>query len=336
MTSAQEGNLPDPLGRNAFSLPGNAQPGPGHPQLPKSGPSSSNDDEMRADEDRSDSVPAAQLSISEIEAPTEKSGSSHLENDESSPAESLGRSQSFGWGRAIASFIYPPACLSCAVPFSSLPGAQSFGICRTCEDLIAPRVSPICLRCSAPVGPHLSTIQGCQLCRRERFAFTRAISLGVYDGLLQRFCLQSKQPGQRAMATALTDLLCERFSQELRSWPIDVILPVPHHWSSRLFTDHHASTSVAERIGQFLMKPVERHILLKVRRTKRQQSLPASARRENLRAVFRVSERTDLRGIGVLLTDDILTTGTTAHRATRALLEAGAERVYVAVLARGV
>ena len=51
---------------------------------------------------------------------------------------------------------------------------------------------------------------------------------------------------------------------------------------------------------------------------------------------FVFAEGAKLDGLSVLLTDDILTTGTTADRAARVLVEAGAARVLVAVFARGI
>ncbi len=41
-----------------------------------------------------------------------------------------------------------------------------------------------------------------------------------------------------------------------------------------------------------------------------------------------------LQGATVLLVDDVMTTGSTAHEAARPLKRAGADRIIVAVLAR--
>jgi predicted amidophosphoribosyltransferase len=60
----------------------------------------------------------------------------------------------------------------------------------------------------------------------------------------------------------------------------------------------------------------------------------AVERLETMRDAFRVRPDPGLRGRTVLLVDDILTTGATAGAAARALKEAGAKRVVVAVLAR--
>jgi predicted amidophosphoribosyltransferase len=50
---------------------------------------------------------------------------------------------------------------------------------------------------------------------------------------------------------------------------------------------------------------------------------------------FRARAGVDLRGQTVLLVDDVLTTGATAHEASRALRVAKPARIAVAVLAHG-
>jgi predicted amidophosphoribosyltransferase len=58
-------------------------------------------------------------------------------------------------------------------------------------------------------------------------------------------------------------------------------------------------------------------------------------RRVNLRRAFAIGARDAFAGATVLLADDVMTTGTTAHEAARVLTQAGAVRVVVAVVARG-
>ena len=45
--------------------------------------------------------------------------------------------------------------------------------------------------------------------------------------------------------------------------------------------------------------------------------------------------RNSLHDMRVLLVDDVMTSGATASEASRAMIQAGAKRVFVAVVARG-
>ena len=75
------------------------------------------------------------------------------------------------------------------------------------------------------------------------------------------------------------------------------------------------------------------HELVRVRNTPPQVRMPASRRAANVRGAFAV-RRGALEGTSVLLVDDVTTTGATANEAARACLNAGAQRVGLAVLAK--
>jgi predicted amidophosphoribosyltransferase len=55
---------------------------------------------------------------------------------------------------------------------------------------------------------------------------------------------------------------------------------------------------------------------------------------ENLHNAFRLRKNTDVRGLRMLLIDDVLTTGSTLSECARVLKRAGAKSVYAATAAR--
>jgi predicted amidophosphoribosyltransferase len=60
------------------------------------------------------------------------------------------------------------------------------------------------------------------------------------------------------------------------------------------------------------------------------------ARLANVRGAFEVRDPSALAERSVLLVDDVLTTGATAHECAKALRKAGAAAVYVLTVARTV
>jgi ComF family protein len=242
--------------------------------------------------------------------------------------------------RSGVDFVYERACPRCRCELAHAADAAVDRawprLCEGCAGEVAPPLEFTCFRCGAPVGPYLETSDGCVHCRDDRFAFERAVALGVYDESLRLACLSIKSSGAEALAAALGHLLWRRNGDELRRLDPEVIVPVPHHWMTRLSRGHNAAATIAGVLASRLRRPLLRAGLRKVRFTPSQTSLTPTERRANLRGAFQASRRRRLTGRRVLLVDDVLTTGTTAHRAARALLEGGAAAVVVAVIARGI
>ena len=74
--------------------------------------------------------------------------------------------------------------------------------------------------------------------------------------------------------------------------------------------------------------------LERIRYTTTQTAFDRVERMENLRGAFRLRKKIGMRGLHVLLVDDILTTGSTLSECARVLREAGAHSVYAVTAAR--
>jgi ComF family protein len=234
-----------------------------------------------------------------------------------------------GWLQAGRNFVYPPRCTLC-------------GENRACEgtncgprlEQVAPAIRHACQRCGAPAGPHVKTSKGCVHCKKDRFLFGRAIALGQYQGPLGELILKLKQNQGAHLGGSLGRLLYYRHQETLEKMGLDLILPVPLHWTSRLWRSHNPAGLLGEALSSSLQAPYDVNILAKRKRTPAQASLNSSQRRNNLRDAFRVRRPRRIQGLSILLVDDVMTTGSTANAVTRALLDAGARELNVAVIAR--
>src|SRR5690606_28999793 len=96
-------------------------------------------------------------------------------------------------------------------------------------------VSPrSCLRCGAPIGPHVSTDEGCVFCRKDRFHVETVVRIGQYDGLLRTACLAAKRPANSGISASLADVLWSEHAGTITGWNIDTVMGVPRHWYDRL------------------------------------------------------------------------------------------------------
>jgi len=173
----------------------------------------------------------------------------------------------------------------------------------------------------------------CGYCRRGVFRFERARSFGYYEGALREILQHYKYRGLRPLARPLGQRLAQTL-ERLQGGTWDLVLPVPLHRNRERQRGFNQAGLLAEQVGKLSGIRMGGKDCVRVRDTPPQAGLRAAERRKNVKGAFAVPQPERVRGLRVLLVDDVLTTGATADACARALLEAGARGVAVLTLAR--
>ena len=114
--------------------------------------------------------------------------------------------------------------------------------------------------------------------------------------------------------------------------PPDLVVPVPLAAARSRERGFNQAWEIARR----LRAPARADVLLRVKDTPHQLTLPRERREANMRDAFAVEPRQArrLRDADVAVVDDVMTSGATAAEVARTLLRAGARRVRIWVVAR--
>jgi ComF family protein len=152
--------------------------------------------------------------------------------------------------------------------------------------------------------------------------------------LLRRAILKVKHPHYEALAAGLGLRLSQQLRERPFREPVQIVAPVPMFWPQRIWRGANAAETVAQSVARHLSLSLATSLLVCRRWLRKQSTLKTDERRKNVRGAFRASWRWNVRGLRVLLIDDVMTTGATAQEAARILREAGAAAVAVAAVAR--
>ncbi len=233
-------------------------------------------------------------------------------------------------GAGLLHLLLPACCHVCSV---SLPPPHA-RLCDRCRADILTDPSPSCPRCASTVGPFVVPTERCLLCRNVSFAFERVLRLGPYQGRLQEVVLRLKHRTNEGLAEMLGEWWVDSARERFIALGVDCVVPVPLHWRRRWQRGYNQSGALAFGLATGLGVPLHKWWVKRIRHTADQKALSATARKENVRGAFQVRPTAAVTGHSILLVDDVMTTGATAHEAARVLCAAGAKRVLVAALAR--
>ena len=244
---------------------------------------------------------------------------------EAAPLRSALRSLADG---ALA-ILLSPMCAACHEP---LDEPSRGPVCRRCWDAIVPITPPCCRTCGDPLPSWriISLAEStCARCRRKRPLISLARAVGPYEGSLRAIVHAFKYGARLSVARPLAARLRDCGREVLAG--ADAIVPVPLHPSRQRQRGFNQAAEIARHLGA----PVQ-HALRRTRRTPSQADLPASRRHANVRGAFVPAADTRIKGMTLVLVDDVSTTGATLDACASALLAAGAHEVRALIVARAV
>lgn len=227
-----------------------------------------------------------------------------------------------GWLRPVVDFVFPPLCAGCGA-YTDNPDL----ICDRCEIGIERYTHAFCTVCREP----MSKWPVCRNCPGPELPL---LAFADYVSPLKDIIADFKFHSVTAPVPRLAGELVKQFADEIASLHADALLPIPLHPSREYQRGYNQAELIAESLSTETGLPILVNSLIRTRRRKHQQRLPAAERSRNIKGVFEVATPpTDWSR--VLLVDDVVTSGSTVREAAETLRGAGYAVVGVLALAHG-
>lgn len=232
----------------------------------------------------------------------------------------------FETGRGLVDFLLPPECCVC-----EKAGSEFF--CQDCQSALQHIEAPYCPRCGYPGAIrdcpdcHLFAPQGGGQCDVLR-------QVGEYTGSLRVAIHRFKYEGMRCLAHPLSQLLVNWLEAGSHVWrKSDLVVSVPGRWNRAWPLGYYHSHELARRVADHLNLPLVRPVVRLPGSS--QMRLTREERLLNAPRLYSLSGHSNLvAGKQVLIIDDVVTTGATAHAIAGLLKRSGAVKVRMLALAR--
>lgn len=223
---------------------------------------------------------------------------------------------------ALLDLVLPAACAICGAQRSE--GEREL-VCGTCWARATELPRPRCARCGHPrssVRPD-APCRWCELLPPYVRAVRSAFALP--GGHAARIVHALKYQGWPAIATPMARRMAAlRFPDDVERERA-ALIPVPLSGSRLRERGYNQSTALARPLSVAWGIPVREDLLVRSRTTVTQTRLTPGERRRNVSGAFRASaDRASLRGLHLVLVDDVVTTAATLNACAAALHDGGA------------
>lgn len=240
----------------------------------------------------------------------------------------VGAAARSAWHAGLALAV-PRACIVCG---AAMPLRPARLVCGACVTRVPVLPKPWCARCGHPLQPRAAdgALPDCPLCPLLDSRCTRARSVCWVPHLHSTPLLAAlKYQGWWGMADTLADLMARAGRDVVAGLRNPVLVPVPLAPSRLRERGYNQSLHLARALGRRVGARVRDDLVARTRATVSQTQLTPVERRANVHNAFVVPAQRSaaVRGLSVVLVDDVLTTGATLNACAEALLGQGASDI---------
>lgn len=229
------------------------------------------------------------------------------------------KNTNINWWRNLEKLIFPPVC----------------GICGKLNE------NYLCSRCNLELQKS-SEFQVDSYITESGFKrkyFDEHIYFFQYQGLIREQIINYKFNDAAYKYRGISNFILKNFilkdSKIFRIFnEYDVIIPVPISKKRLKERGYNQAELIAKEISKALNKELVKNCLIKEKNIVAQSSLNKDEREENIKGAYILNNSEKLKNKGVLLIDDIYTTGSTANECCKIIEEAGTKKIAVMTIAK--
>ena len=222
-------------------------------------------------------------------------------------------------GRSLLETLYPLECVGC--------GSAGRVVCDRCAEDLPVLQPPYCRTCAAP-----GNFARCQTCAESIRQFDGVRAPYRYAGPIRQAILALKYGGIKAGASQLGDLLADYL--DANPLPGEIIAPAPMHQRRLRERGYNQAELLARRVAAHSGLRYDAKLLRRARPVEPQAGIGSAAQRAvNVANSVALASGKDVQGVGVIVVDDVSTTGSTLESCAAVLKQAGAASVWGLTLA---
>ena len=258
--------------------------------------------------------------------------------------------------RGLVKAFFPEG-IKCNCCGDELPREMKYSFCGKCFGKLIFCGDSICKKC----GSYTEDLSDfCQTCKRAERPFDMGRGVLYYTGDAARL-IKAYKSGDKFLAPYFAEMMYDHYAANLSNERLDAVCFVPCGRKRLKERGYNQSAELARLFCEKAELPLY-DCLRQIKPTRKQATLSAAERAENIQGAYAVCCRTgycrtdskvaedrkaaeskadadhdcfDVKGKRIMLIDDIFTTGCTAGECARVLKKAGANYVLVFTLATG-